>query len=148
MVIIKRSTPPAEVSRSTDTKSNFVVLVVDDEPLIRLLMVESLADDGYVVCEACTADEAIQQLSTRTDIRAVVTDIEMPGSMDGLMLARLIRTRFPDIAIFVGSGASIPCANDLPQGAIFMPKPWRQGWLIGQLRRLATGGRGSMTSHT
>jgi CheY-like chemotaxis protein len=68
-----------------------VVLAVEDEPIVRMSMSDFLDDAGYKVFEAVNADEAIALLQARSDVQVVVTDIEMPGSMNGLELARVVR---------------------------------------------------------
>ena len=80
------------------------ILVVEDEPVIRMTLSDALRETGLNVIEAGNADEAIFILSTRVDIRVVVTDVEMPGSMDGTRLARLVRDRWPLVQIIVTSG--------------------------------------------
>jgi CheY-like chemotaxis protein len=85
-------------------QSKALVLVVEDELLIRMQAVSMIEEAGYDVVEASNADEAIAILEARTDIRIVFTDIEMPGSMDGLKLARYVRDRWPPIQLVVTSG--------------------------------------------
>jgi two-component system, response regulator PdtaR len=99
------------------------ILVVDDEPLLRMVLVDAFEDDGYHVTEAASAAEALDVLKARPEIRVVITDIQMPGSMDGLRLARYIDDAYPPIALIVASGAVTPSATDLPGKAIFMQKP-------------------------
>jgi len=81
-----------------------VVLIVEDEFLLRVHAVEMVAAAGFTVVEAANADEAIEILETRSDITVVFTDIQMPGSMDGLKLARAVRGRWPPIKIVATSG--------------------------------------------
>ena len=99
------------------------VLVVEDEALIRLGAVRMIENAGFEVIEAAGADEAIQILESRSDIRVVFTDIHMPGSMDGLKLAHAVRHRWPPIKIVVTSGRELPTEQDLPEGGRFFPKP-------------------------
>src|SRR5688572_5317424 len=80
------------------------VLVVEDEPLVRLDLETRLADTGYLVFEASSAAEAIAILERHPQIRVVFTDIQMPGDMDGLALARYVRDRWPPTIIVVSSG--------------------------------------------
>ena len=72
-----------------------MVLVVEDEALVRFTICEDLTSDGYEVLSAASADEAIEILESRNDISTVFTDVEMPGSMDGLKLAAAVRDRWP-----------------------------------------------------
>ena len=102
-----------------------VVLVVEDEPLVRLPICESLASDGYVVLTASDADEAIGILESRNDINTVFTDIELPGSMDGLRLAAAVRDRWPPIKIVITSGKRKPGVDQMPSNAQFIGKPYQ-----------------------
>jgi CheY-like chemotaxis protein len=99
------------------------VLVVEDEDLIRELVLEELVDAGYTVVEAQHADHAITILEARQDIQLVFTDIDMPkGSMDGLKLAAAVRDRWPPVHIIVTSGKAQPLT--IPANALFIPKPY------------------------
>jgi len=113
-----------------------VVLVVEDEFLLRMDSVEILEDEGFEVIPAANADEAIAVLSARSDIRLVFTDIQMPGSMDGLKLARFVRNRWPPIKIVATSGHVPAGADDLPTGSVFLPKPYSGAELVSTLRDL------------
>src|ERR1700688_3962857 len=93
-----------------------VILIVEDEPLVRFGAVRAIEDAGFEVIEAADADEAIRILESRSDIRVVFTDIHMPGSMDGLKLAHAVRNRWPPIKIIVTSGHDLVSEKDLPQG--------------------------------
>jgi CheY-like chemotaxis protein len=81
-----------------------VVLVVEDEVLLRWTAVAIIEDAGFDVVEAGTGIEAVSVLEKRSDIRTVFTDVEMPGSINGIQLAHLIRTRWPSIGIMATSG--------------------------------------------
>ena len=113
-----------------------VVLVVEDEFLLRMDSVEILEDEGFEVIPAANADEAIAVLSARSDIHLVFTDIQMPGSMDGLKLARFVRNRWPPIKIVATSGHVPAGADDLPTGSVFLPKPYSGAELVSTLRDL------------
>lgn len=93
-----------------------VVLVVEDEPLIRLNACDMLEDDGFEVIGAASAHEAIEILKSRSDIRVIFTDVQMPGTMDGLALVRMARDRWPPIKIVVTSGNAPVKEADLPTG--------------------------------
>ncbi len=80
------------------------VLVVEDEVLVRMDIVRSLENDGFDVLEASNADEAIILLNAHPEVRLMFTDIDMPGSMDGLKLATAVRDRWPPVKIIVTSG--------------------------------------------
>jgi len=101
-----------------------VILIVEDEPLVRLGAVRTIEDAGFEVIEAANADEAIRILESRRDIRVVFTDIHMPGSMDGLKLAHAVRNRWPPIRIIVTSGHEFLTEQDLPEGGRFFAKPY------------------------
>jgi CheY-like chemotaxis protein len=109
------------------------ILVVEDEPLVRMFAADILAEAGYAVLEAGTADEALQIITTGTPLAAVMTDIEMPGSVDGLELARLIDANWPTIAVVLVSGRRLPRPDELPQQALFLAKPYSQERLIDTL---------------
>jgi two-component system, response regulator PdtaR len=117
-------------------QSEPLVLVVEDESILRLQTVVIIEKAGYNVVEACNADEAIAILETREDIRVVVTDVEMPGSMDGIKLARAIRDRWPPIELIVTSGRHRVRTDELPPRAKFMPKPYRPEVLVTVIRTL------------
>jgi two-component system, response regulator PdtaR len=111
-----------------------VVLVVEDEPLVRLDAIETLETAGFGVIEAQNADEAIRILETRSDVRAVLTDIQMPGSMDGLKLAATIRNRWPPIALILTSGRIAVGKDELPERGRFLPKPYNGANLVEAVR--------------
>jgi two-component system, response regulator PdtaR len=112
------------------------VLVVEDDTILRLQTVLMIERAGYNVVEACNADEAIAILEMREDIRIVVTDIEMPGSMDGIKLARAIRDRWPPVELIVTSGRHRVLTDELPLRVKFMPKPYAPEVLITAIRTL------------
>jgi CheY-like chemotaxis protein len=98
------------------------VLVVEDETLVRELVVEELEEAGYSVVVAINADQAIAILEARQDIHLVFTDIDMPGSMDGLKLAAAVRDRWPPVHIIITTGKVRPL--EIPADALFIPKPY------------------------
>ena len=113
-----------------------VVLIVEDEFLLRMDSAAMLESAGFEVIQAGDADEAISILSARSDIRVVFTDIQMPGSMDGLKLARFVRDRWPPIKIVATSGHVHIKDDDLPAGSVFLPKPYHGPELVAALREL------------
>jgi CheY-like chemotaxis protein len=115
------------------TDSAIYVLVVEDEYLSRLHAVNLVEDAGYVAVEASNADEAIRILEARKDIRIVFTDIDMPGSMDGLKLAHAIRKRWPPIELIITSGHFDPDEKEIPERGRFFPKPYRDQEIISAL---------------
>lgn len=101
-----------------------VALVVEDEFLIRLHAVDMLEAAGFATIEATNADEAILILESRNDIRLVLTDIQMPGSMDGLRLAHAVRKKWPPVKLVLVSGKRDLRIDELPEGALFYAKPY------------------------
>jgi CheY-like chemotaxis protein len=116
-----------------------VVLIVEDEFLLRMDAAAMIAAAGFEVVEATNADQAIDILESRRDITVVFTDIQMPGSMDGLKLARAVRGRWPPIKIIATSGHLHIGERDLPEGGRFLPKPYSAGQIAGVLRELVSG---------
>ncbi|MGA9602644.1 MAG: response regulator [Methyloceanibacter sp.] len=114
------------------------MLVVEDELLSRLHAVSLVEEAGYSAIEASNADEAIAILEARKDIRVVFTDIDMPGSMDGLKLARAIRDRWPPIELILTSGHFAVRERDLPERGRFFAKPYRDEEVISTLRQLGS----------
>src|SRR3954451_8544408 len=113
-----------------------VVLIVEDEFLLRMNAVDMIKAAGFEAVEAANADEAIGILETRRDITVVFTDIQMPGSMDGLKLARAVRGRWPPIKIVATSGQPQLAETDLPEGGRFVPKPYSPLQIADLLREL------------
>jgi two-component system, response regulator PdtaR len=101
-----------------------VILAVEDEALVRGFLAEMLGDAGHTVIEAANADEAIEILEARRDIEIIITDVNMPGSMDGVKLASVVRGRWPPIKIIVASGATRLSRDQLPPGSQFLAKPY------------------------
>lgn len=108
------------------------VLVVEDELLIREFIKEELEAEGYAVVEARHADAAIDVLEARADIHLVFTDIDMPGSMDGLKLAAYVRDRWPPVHIIVTTGESRPLT--IPANALFISKPYRSETVVAAIK--------------
>jgi CheY-like chemotaxis protein len=118
-----------------------IVLVVDDEPLVRMLAVEVAEEAGFEVLEASNADEAVILLETVPGIRILMTDVDMPGSMDGLKLAASVRDRWPPVEIIVVSGMQRPRIHELPERAIFFDKPYDIGKMLMQLQKMGAVSR-------
>ena len=110
------------------------VLVVEDDSLINLMATDELKTAGYDVISAFNADEAIEILENRGDIKLIFTDIDMPGSMDGLKLAAAVRYRWPPVRIVITSGKHLP--SELPEGAVFIPKPFSSAKIVETIARL------------
>jgi CheY-like chemotaxis protein len=113
-----------------------VVLIVEDEEIIRMSAAATLEDAGFEPLEAQNADEAVLILEARSDIRIVFTDIDMPGSMDGIKLARAIRGRWPPIEIVLTSGYRLVSRSELPARGVFISKPYRAENVVATIRQL------------
>src|SRR5580704_12201393 len=113
-----------------------VILVVEDETIIRMGAVQMLEEAGFAVLEADNAQDAVSILESRNDVRAIFTDINMPGTMDGMRLARMVRGRWPPIHLIVTSGLMSPDTDDLPPGGRFIRKPYDSAQVIGTIREL------------
>src|SRR5580658_2798126 len=96
-----------------------VILIVEDEALVRLAAVGMLEDAGFRMIEAVNSDEALELLAADSDVQLLFTDVNMPGTIDGLALARQVHDRWPHIGIIVASGRSAPQNCELPAGAHF-----------------------------
>jgi DNA-binding NtrC family response regulator len=110
-----------------------VVLIVEDEMMLRMRAVDMVEDAGYTPIEASDADEAVAILEARSDIALMCTDIQMPGSMDGMGLAHAVHVRWPSIKIIVVSGQLNPPSSDLPPCSRFFGKPLEAGKMIAEM---------------
>ena len=117
-------------------RPSVAVLIVEDEPLIRMGTVYLIEDAGFEVYEAGSADAAIVLLELHKEIRLIVTDVDMPGSMDGLKLAHYVRGRWPPVKIIVTSGHVKVTEESLPSGALFIPKPYDPAEITHKIREL------------
>lgn len=117
-----------------------VVLVVEDSTIIRMGAVDLVLAAGYEALEACDADEAIRILEQRSDIDIVFTDIDMPGTMDGLKLSHYIRERWPPVKLIVASGADVLEESSLPAGSRFFSKPYDDVTITQEMARLLASG--------
>jgi two-component system, response regulator PdtaR len=113
-----------------------VILIVEDDPLLRMLAVEFVEEAGFEMLEAGDADQDIAILESRSEIAVLFTDINMPGSMDGVELALVVSNRWPAMAILIASGhVRLPLA-DLPPNGRFLGKPYRAGAMMAELHSL------------
>jgi len=115
-----------------------LVLVVEDEPFVRALAVEVLEEEGFEVIEAPSADYAMSVLRSRDDVAVLFTDVEMPGQLNGLDLARAAKTMFPQILVIVVSGKLSPGFSGAAPEARYMPKPYRMAEVIQIIRHSRT----------
>jgi CheY-like chemotaxis protein len=120
------------------SEPRLVILVVEDEPLVRLFLSDFFDEAGFKVFEAVDADEAMTILEARPDIQAIISDIEMPGSMNGLALARTVQERWPGVGIVITSGRARPGPDDLSDKVAFLAKPYLPDTIINVIRQIAT----------
>ena len=113
-----------------------VVLLVDEEPLIRRLGAVVLEEAGYAVIEAGGASEALDALETGRKVHLLFTDIELPGNLDGLQLAHLVSERWPTIGLLICSGLVQPEEHDLPTEGKFLSKPYAIDDLLRQVQEM------------
>jgi CheY-like chemotaxis protein len=111
-----------------------VILVVEDEMLLRMRVVNMVEDAGYIPVEAVDADNALAILQSRSDIALLLTDIQMPGSMNGLELARAVHDRWPPIKIILASGQLKLSTTDIPPESRFFGKPLSSDEIIAEMR--------------
>ena len=114
-----------------------VVLIVEDDFLLRSDAMQMLEEAGFKVVEASNADQAILILEARPDINVMFTDIDMPGSIDGIKLAHAVRGRWPPIKIIATSGHFKINSRDLPAGGKFIPKPYNFKYVAEVIREVA-----------
>src|ERR1700726_4460115 len=119
------------------------VLVVEDEMLLRMRAVDMVEDAGFTPVEAVNADDALAILESRSDIELLFTDIQMPGSMDGLKLAHAVHERWPSIKIILVSGKLTPTDSERPTDSRFFGKPLEVKQMIAEMQQMI--GQGSLS---
>ncbi|WP_262266516.1 response regulator [Microvirga yunnanensis] len=113
------------------TKDPPVVLLVEDELLVRMTAADELEEAGFQVLEAANADVALAVLEARSDeVQVLFTDVDMPGSMDGLALAEQVYRRWPHVLLLISSGYARPDPDEIPDHGRFMPKPYGAATLV------------------
>lgn len=117
------------------------VLVVEDEPLVRMVAADAISDRGIRAWEAGDADEALQALDEHPQVGLVVTDVRMPGQIDGLELAEKLSTERPDLKLIVTSGQVYVPDEELPDHGTFLPKPYRTERLVNLVEEKLDGTR-------
>jgi two-component system, response regulator PdtaR len=105
-------------------------LIVEDEALVRFLCVGMFADAGFRLIEAANSDEALEFLEADCDVRLLFTDVNLPGAIDGLALARQVRERWPHMGIIAVSAQSKPQPHELPAGCRFYRKPYDEDAVV------------------
>jgi DNA-binding response OmpR family regulator len=118
------------------TRSSRAVLIVEHDELLKSLTAEIMEDSGFAVLQASDADEALAILECRSDIALMLTSVTMPGSMDGLGLARTVRKRWPAIKTIIASGQVRLVGSDLTAGSRFVLKPYHVQTMISEIRSL------------
>ncbi len=113
------------------------VLVVEDEPLVRLVALEAIEGAGFKAYATTNADEAILILERQRDIRLVFTDINMPGSMDGIRLAHCVRDRWPRVQFIVTSARLEYGEAELPRGSVFIGKPYSPEQIVRKIEKMS-----------
>jgi CheY-like chemotaxis protein len=113
-----------------------IVLVVEDDMMLRMRAVDMVEDAGYVPVEAVDADEAFAILQARSDIALLFTDIQMPGSMDGLQLAHAVHERWPLLKIILVSGQLELPGIQIPRDSRFFGKPLESGQMIAEMQNM------------
>jgi two-component system, response regulator PdtaR len=119
-----------------DANERPVVLLVEDEPLVRMFGADVLEEAGYEVVEAADGDEALLMLEARSDVNVLFTDVNMPGSLDGLGLARLVHERRPAIKLLIASGQVRLNDDEIPDSGRFLPKPYAPADILREVRNL------------
>ncbi|MCC2977967.1 response regulator [Sphingomonas sp. PL-96] len=117
-------------------RSKRAILVVDDEPLIRINLADFFEDEGFLVFEAEDADAAIATLEANPSIQIVITDVQMPGSMDGIKLAHCVRDRYSPTLLVIASGAVRLSPEELPSRTMFLAKPFDSRFVLEEIERL------------
>jgi len=119
------------MNASVETK----VLVVEDEPLLRMMAIDILEDAGFTVEEAGNSREALAILRRVPDLHVLFTDVQMPGDMDGLALAHLSAEQFPGVSVIIVSGHRRLEVHEMPKGAIFLAKPYEARKVIHHIHK-------------
>ena len=124
---------------SPTMKKPGVVLVVDDEPMIRMNAADMLADAGWTAIEAADAADALELLGRHPEVTVLFTDINMPGEMDGLELARRVHELRPDVHLVITSGKLRPGRDELPGEGRFLGKPYQERQFISLIEAVSAG---------
>src|ERR1700688_4292628 len=118
---------------ATQTAPEPLILVVEDQEILRLYAADLLEEHGFRVVEAQNAAAALKVLETRNDVRLLFTDIQMPGALDGMDLAREVHQRWPRVLLVITSGQKKPSEAEIPDHGRFVAKPYRAAELLGQV---------------
>ena len=121
------------IMTATQTAPEPLILVVEDQEILRLYAADLLEEHGFRVVEAQNAAAALKVLETRNDVRMLFTDIQMPGALDGMDLAREVHQRWPRVLLVITSGQKKPTEAEIPDHGRFVAKPYRAAELLGQV---------------
>jgi CheY-like chemotaxis protein len=110
--------------------------VVDDEPFVRMLVADVLDEAGFEVVEASDARTALKRLELAADVQVLFTDINMPPGMNGLELAEQVHQRWPTVGLVISSGYERPSNQQIADGGVFVPKPFRPEDITGAVHRV------------
>ena len=124
--------------KMTSERTVPVILIVEDEALVRLSAVGMLQDAGFRMIEAANSDEALELLAADSDVQLLFTDVNMPGTIDGLALARQLHDRWPHIGIMVASAKQVRQPEELPAGSRFEQKPYSPDTVVRHARELTS----------
>jgi len=124
----------AEFQRTGSEHENkaVTVLVVEDEAMMRTKLAEELEDAGYAVVEASDGTEAVEMLALRPDVKIIISDVKMPGPIDGVELCRRVRSSYPGIKVVLSSGEASAADSTAHDG--FFLKPYRVAWIIRHIK--------------
>ncbi len=111
-----------------------VILVVDDEAIVRINATDMLEDAGFATLEAASAEDALSLLASHPEVTVLFTDINMPGRFDGLELARRVQGCHPLIRLIITSGLPQTGLNDFPAASAFVPKPYDADSIVDAVR--------------
>jgi CheY-like chemotaxis protein len=125
-----------------------IVLLVEDEPLVRLVTADILLEANFRVIEAANAEEALTLLQACVEVDVLLSDVEMPPGVNGYELARQVHERWPPIEILITSGREWPREGDLPLGAAFLAKPCPSDTLVSYVRSAAERAQAARSAHS
>lgn len=126
----------------TDAKEPPVVLIVEDEPLVRMNAADELEEAGFHVLEAANADVALAVLEACSgEVQVLFTDVHMPGSMDGMALAEQVYRRWPHVRLLIASGHPRPHPDEIPDHGQFVPKPYHPAAIVRNIHEMTGGPR-------
>ncbi len=113
-----------------------IVLVVEDQVLIRMTAADLFEDAGFEVIEAANSREALAALALRSDIAVLFADVDLPGGINGYKLAQSARLTHPRLVVMMVSGRQWPDADDLPSGGRFVAKPYNAPAMVASVRQM------------